>query len=291
MIFIAMIVAPLRGVLKYFLLFALIIMDAQSSEMAALLLEEDTDKDNKITILDKGDRIFVYQGMTIKGHYALSNLLQEITLGHKIVAAVINENPVDRISRMIRDYYWDGLTRKIDNINLPEVLPDTKVTQKIYPLYIPENDLEALKRFAGVAAKLPLSPSPLYVKNLEGKHGLLYLPEAYVVPGGRFNEMYGWDSYFESIGLMLDGKEVLVESMIKNFTYQIMNYGKILNANRTYYLNRSQPPFFTSMIRLALKGKQKPSWLKDAVQAAIMEYETVWMGPDPLDCKIDLVEL
>lgn len=277
-----MIVVPLRGVLKYFLLFALFILDAQSSEMAALLLEEDTDKDNKITILDKGDRVFNYKNMTIKGHYALSNLLQEITLGHKIEAAVINENPIDRISRMIRDYYWDGLTRKIEKENLPEVLPDTKVVQKNYPLYIPENDLEALKKFSGMATRLPLSPSSLYVKNLEGKHGLLYLPEAYVVPGGRFNEMYGWDSYFESIGLMLDGKENLVVSMIKNFTYQIMNYGKILNANRTYYLNRSQPPFFTSMIRLALKEKQKPAWLKDAVLAAITEYETVWMGPDRL---------
>ncbi len=256
-------------------------LNSQASELKRLLREEDTDRDKKITVLDKGDRIFLYQGMRVKGHYALSNLLQELSLGHKIIKpSVIHENPVDRISRMIRDYYWDGLTRKIESDTLSQVLPDTKVIQKTYPLYIPETDHEALKKFSGKGVKLPVSPTPLYVKSLEGKHGLLYLPEAYVVPGGRFNEMYGWDSYFESIGLILDGKEHLVEAMIKNFTYQIMNYGKILNANRTYYLNRSQPPFFTSLIRLALTENKNPPWLKDAVAAAIREYETVWMGPD-----------
>jgi alpha,alpha-trehalase len=253
----------------------LLVLNSHAGELQDLLREEDTDKDQKITILDKGDRVFKHHGMTIRGHYALSNLLQELTLGNKITAEKIDENPVDRVSRMIREYYWDGLTRKIEVKNLSEVLPDTKVKQKNYPLYVPAADKEALAEFPQ-ALKLTTFDVP------EGKHGLLYLPFSYVVPGGRFNEMYGWDSYFESVGLMLDGKEDLVVSMIKNFTYQIMNYGKILNANRTYYLNRSQPPFFTSMIRLALKDKKKAEWLSAAVTAAIKEYETVWMGPDRL---------
>lgn len=238
-----------------------------------LLKEEDTDGDKKITVLDKGDRKFLYKGKLILGHYALSNLLQELSLSGVADFKKINENPVDRVSRMIRDEYWKGLTRVIDEKSLPVVLPDSKIDNggKNF-LYIPETDTEALKRFP-LALKLPK-----IVKN----HGLLYLPEPYVVPGGRFNEMYGWDSYFESIGLMIDGRDDLVVSMIKNFSYQIMNYGKILNANRTYYLFRSQPPFFTSMIRLPLKGNKKPDWLDSAVTSAIREYETVWMSPDRL---------
>src|SRR5439155_4967260 len=72
--------------------------------------------------------------------------------------------------------------------------------------------------------------------------GLLYLPHPYVVPGGRFNEMYGWDSYFIQRGLLRDGELELARDMADNFVYEIAHYGMILNANRTYFLSRSQPP-------------------------------------------------
>ena len=80
------------------------------------------------------------------------------------------------------------------------------------------------------------------------EHGLLYLPRPYVVPGGRFNEMYGWDSYFIQVGLLRDGELERARDMVENFVYQILHYGTILNANRTYFLSRSQPPFLTRMI-------------------------------------------
>ena len=81
------------------------------------------------------------------------------------------------------------------------------------------------------------------------EQGLLALARnrPFVVPGGRFNEMYGWDSYFEGLGLLADGRLELARSMADQFIYEIAHYGKILNANRTYYLNRSQPPFLTAM--------------------------------------------
>ena len=79
-------------------------------------------------------------------------------------------------------------------------------------------------------------------------HGLLYLENKYVVPGGRFNEMYGWDSYFIILGLLRDGRTDLARGMVQNFFFEIENYGALLNANRTYYLTRSQPPFLSSMV-------------------------------------------
>ena len=84
--------------------------------------------------------------------------------------------------------------------------------------------------------------------NKISKAGLLYLPHAYVVPGGQFNEMYGWDSYFIILGLLRANRLELAKGMVENFFYEIEHYGSILNANRTYYLTRSQPPFLTSMI-------------------------------------------
>ncbi|KAG1061369.1 hypothetical protein G6F42_027698 [Rhizopus arrhizus] len=102
----------------------------------------------------------------------------------------------------------------------------------------------------------------------------------FVVPGGRFNEMYGWDSYFESLGLLADGKVELAKGMAENFAYEIKHYGKILNANRSYYLSRSQPPFLTDMaIRVyeqldpALE-KENKAWLRDILKSAIKEYHT-----------------
>ena len=79
--------------------------------------------------------------------------------------------------------------------------------------------------------------------------GLLYLPNRYVVPGGRFNEMYGWDSYFIILGLLDNNRDDLARGMVQNFFFEIQNYGALLNANRTYFLTRSQPPLLSSMIR------------------------------------------
>ena len=69
------------------------------------------------------------------------------------------------------------------------------------------------------------------------EHGLLYLPRPYVVPGGRFNEMYGWDSFFIQMGLLRDGELGLAQDMADNLLYEVREYGKVLNANRTLYLD------------------------------------------------------
>jgi alpha,alpha-trehalase len=79
---------------------------------------------------------------------------------------------------------------------------------------------------------------------------LLPLPYPYVVPGGRFREVYYWDSYFTMLGLEEDGQHQLAVDMLKNFAYEIDKYGHIPNGNRSYYLSRSQPPFFALMVDL-----------------------------------------
>ena len=97
------------------------------------------------------------------------------------------------------------------------------------------------------------------------EHGLLYLPHPYVVPGGRFNEMYGWDSYFILLGLLRDGELELARGMTENFFYEIEHYGKILNANRSYYLSRSQPPFLSRMVAEIYRLTGDKNWLQRAI--------------------------
>jgi len=79
---------------------------------------------------------------------------------------------------------------------------------------------------------------------------LLPLPYSYIVPGGRFREIYYWDSYFTMQGLAVSGRYDLIEDMVDNFSYLIMHYGHIPNGNRNYYLGRSQPPYFAMMVQL-----------------------------------------
>jgi alpha,alpha-trehalase len=79
---------------------------------------------------------------------------------------------------------------------------------------------------------------------------LLPLPEPYVVPGGRFRELYYWDSYFTMLGLVESGRHDLVEHMVRDFASLIDRYGHVPNGTRSYYLSRSQPPFFYAMVGL-----------------------------------------
>jgi alpha,alpha-trehalase len=102
---------------------------------------------------------------------------------------------------------------------------------------------------------------------------LLYLPHPYVVPGGRFNEMYGWDSYFINVGLLLDGEIDRARAMVDNHLYQVRAYGMVLNANRTYYLSRSQPPFLARMVLDVYRHRPDRGWLAQAAPLIDRYYE------------------
>ena len=147
---------------------------------------------------------------------------------------------------------WDTLTRSMGQC-ASVTDPKLKSAAVVYlPAQFPEPpSLEALTKDCKVSVRhLPqvlhrlgeIDPRTLQTQ------GLLFLEHPYVVPGGRFNEMYGWDSYFIIRGLLRDGRVDLARDMVENFFFEIEHYGGVLNANRTYYLSRSQPPFLTSMI-------------------------------------------
>src|SRR5579863_1655985 len=117
----------------------------------------------------------------------------------------------------------------------------------------------------------PLPDNPAEIRT----HGLLYLPRPWVVPGGRFNEMYGWDSFFIQMGLLRDGDVELARDLADNLLYEVREYGKVLNANRTYYLTRSQPPFLTLMVLAVYRRTHDRKWLEDALPW-IEEYYRFW---------------
>ncbi len=175
---------------------------------------------------------------------------------------------------------WDSLSRSMTDC---KSLADPKVTTAPV-LYLPADlatptPVTAMQKLCNVEVRrLPRKITRMGdVKVSEiPKEGLLYLPNRYVVPGGRFNEMYGWDSYFIILGLVHDHRSGLARGMVENFFFEIENYGAVLNANRTYFFTRSQPPFLTSMIREVYEHPDgKPlskDWLAKAYDYAQRDY-------------------
>ncbi|WP_158975408.1 alpha,alpha-trehalase TreF [Cellulophaga sp. L1A9] len=104
---------------------------------------------------------------------------------------------------------------------------------------------------------------------------LIPLPKPYIVPGGRFREVYYWDSYFTMLGLVESGEFELIENMLDNFAHLINTVGHIPNGNRTYYITRSQPPFFSQMVKL-LADHNGDTVYQKYKEALKKEYE-FWM--------------
>ncbi|HVW94537.1 MAG TPA: alpha,alpha-trehalase TreA [Mucilaginibacter sp.] len=105
---------------------------------------------------------------------------------------------------------------------------------------------------------------------------LLPLPNDFIVPGGRFREIYYWDSYFTILGLQQSRKIKLIEDMIGNFAYMLDTYGFIPNGNRTYYLTRSQPPFFSMMVELL--AKDEGDQILTRYQPELLKEYAFWMA-------------
>jgi alpha,alpha-trehalase len=202
-------------------------------------------------------------------------------------SAGTDAKPAANSLEQIRAYIstgWDSLTRSLTDC---ATVADTKLTSASV-LYIPADfavpaSVQQLQKQCNVQVQhLPGVIHHIGEMDL-GKidpAGLLYMENRYVVPGGRFNEMYGWDSYFIIRGLVRDGRIDLAKGMVENFFFEIEHYGGVLNANRTYYLTRSQPPFLTSMMLAVYdaeksSGNAKNEWLAKAYDYAVRDY-SLW---------------
>jgi len=191
-------------------------------------------------------------------------------------------------------------------VQLKPVFPDSKTFPDCIPQSKPEVILKSyqqqkdkagfdLKTFVLQNFKLPPEPAsnfksdaqqsinehintlwPVLTRQPQAeKSSLIPLPQAYVVPGGRFREIYYWDSYFTMLGLQVSNRPELIQAMVDNFTYLINSIGHIPNGNRSYYISRSQPPFYAFMLRVLAEVKGKEI-LKNYAPALQKEY-SFWM--------------
>ncbi|WP_026462702.1 alpha,alpha-trehalase TreF [Adhaeribacter aquaticus] len=191
-------------------------------------------------------------------------------------------------------------------VQLKPVFPDSKTFPDCIPVKPPREILDAyrqeknkpgfdLNRFVLQYFKLPPEPAnnfrsdpslsvdqhirrlwPVLTRQPDAEESsLIPLPHAYVVPGGRFREIYYWDSYFTILGLQVSGEADLIQNMVDNFTYLINTVGHIPNGNRSYYISRSQPPFYALMLQVLAEVKGKDILLK--YEPALKKEYNFWM--------------
>ncbi len=182
-------------------------------------------------------------------------------------------------------FYIESLSPLYEDVQLSGIFPDSKffvdctprdTAGNILQQYHAQKDLEgfSLKKFVTEHFIFPEEQNSTYHSNQkpiqthlndlwneltrepdQQSGTLIPLPHLYLVPGGRFREIYYWDSYFTMLGLQVSGRTDLIEQMVGNFAHLIDQFGFIPNGNRTYYLGRSQPPFFAMMVSVLMESK------------------------------------
>jgi len=186
---------------------------------------------------------------------------------------------------------WNQLLRTNSTIGLSS--SDVKIAQHNLIVYVSrrENIRKVRQEFAKALApnllkKITIKYLPSDIANIK-EHGLLYLPHPYIVPGGRFNEMYGWDSYFIELGLLENKRLDLARNMVENLLYEVQYYGTVLNANRTYYLQRSNPPLLSEMVLAYYERVNDKKWLATTLPT-LMKLHQYWITAPHLIPKIGL---
>ncbi|WHZ18883.1 MAG: trehalase [Rhodanobacteraceae bacterium] len=189
-------------------------------------------------------------------------------------------------TRSYIDHAWSTLTRSVDECRalIDPKVPSHSVVYLPAQVSPPASLTQSAKRCGVHIENLPAPIKQLgdFDPTTLATQGLLYVPYPYVVPGGMFNEMYGWDSYFIVLGLVADHRNALALDMVNNALYEVEHYGGVLNANRTYYLSRSQPPFLSAMMTAVMDdpasfkdAAAKRAWLERAYPLAVRNYE-IW---------------
>ena len=206
----------------------------------------------------------------------------------------------------------ENISDLFSDVQMSRVFPDGKTFVDCFPKF-PEEEINSkyllqkdqpgfdLKKFVLENFELPVSHTNEYKSssqkdiqdNIESlwniltrqpeqaRGSLIALPFPYVVPGGRFGEIYYWDSYFTLLGFKTSGKYDMIENMVKNFSYLIDTIGYIPNGNRSYFLGRSQPPFYSLMVKMLADVKGNAALLTYLPQME-KEYEFWMKGAEEL---------
>ncbi|KAF5284958.1 hypothetical protein FQA39_LY16913 [Lamprigera yunnana] len=189
----------------------------------------------------------------------------------EILKAETNNKPT---KAQIKQFVWDHFEKgnELENHNLTDFNPN--------PAFISKISNETVKEFAqkllNIWPQLARKVKDEVHSNVD-RYSLIPIPNAFIVPGGRFLEYYYWDSYWIIEGLLVSEMNKTARGMIDNFLSLVNEYGFIPNGGRIYYLRRSQPPLLTAMAFLYYQHSNDLMWIKNNIQILAKELN-YWRG-------------
>ncbi|XP_050422492.1 trehalase-like isoform X1 [Adelges cooleyi] len=125
--------------------------------------------------------------------------------------------------------------------------------------------------------KLLARKIPDDVRESPKRHSHIYVPNGFFVAGGRFSELYYWDTYWIIRGALLCGMKDTVKGILENMLHLVKTYGYMLNGNRVYYLKRSQPPLLIKMVSVYWVFSRDIKFVYDHIKTLETEFN-FWMS-------------
>lgn len=192
---------------------------------------------------------------------------QEVENNFDRLLNTTKNNPSRQQVRKFVEENFDSTARALEPWIPSDWNPKPKYVKDVYDLPLRNwiQEVNARWKILGRKASEDL-------KEHEDLYSQIYVPNPFIVPGGRFTELYYWDSYWIIEGLLLSEMHDTAKGMIENFLYLVKKFGYIPNGTRKYYLGRSQPPFLISMMNLYWQNTKDLKFLNQSVSLLEAEY-------------------
>jgi alpha,alpha-trehalase len=131
-------------------------------------------------------------------------------------------------------------------------------------------------------AELAASSSDGHLDDIDPANPyILFLPNDFITPGGRFMVQFYWDSYFVMDPLLRGGHFELAKGMVENCLFLVERHGMVI-ANRKRWASGSQLPFLSQMVRSVYTVSGDKAWLAWAAAIVENEYANHWLNEDHL---------
>ncbi|CAK1595798.1 unnamed protein product [Parnassius mnemosyne] len=191
-----------------------------------------------------------------------------------------DQNPSrEQISNFVDLHFMEG--NELEYWMPPDFDPEPPILDRIAD---PKLKVFA-KHVIGMWAKLGRKVNFDVVQHPD-RYSFIYVPNGFIVPGGRFKELYYWDSFWMIRGLLLSNMTETARGMIENLLYLVENLGYVPNGNRIYYLGRSQPPLLAAMVASYFSVTGDIGWLEQHVGTVEKELQ-FWLDKKKVTVEVN----
>lgn len=198
----------------------------------------------------------------------------------------VNDKPTDdEVGQFVKDNFEEG--QELEEWVPPDFNPEPDFLKEIQNSELRNFGMDIVALWKILARKTSSD-----VEVHPDRYSLLALPNGFIIPGGRFKEIYYWDTYWIIRGLLISGMHETARGMIENLIYLVRVLGHVPNGSRVYYTRRSQPPLLTKMVTEYIRYTKNYTWLEkniDALETELifwLENRAVWVRQNKISYRL-----